>query len=67
MEEKLSGDKISDEDMQGVEKSPSGSENKSVAKPENTAKHCEEISRELIPSRPKIKRPKKLVARKLRR
>ncbi|HQE05879.1 MAG: hydrogenase small subunit [Tepidanaerobacteraceae bacterium] len=67
VEEKLSGDKISDEDMQGVEKSPSGSENKSVAKPENTAKHCEEISRELIPSRPKIKRPKKLVTRKLRR
>ena len=67
VQDKLKEDKASDEIRLDTEKDSSGAHNKSVAAPmkDKANDNREEISQELAPTRSRLKKPKKLVARKL--
>ncbi|HHY42733.1 MAG TPA: hydrogenase small subunit [Thermoanaerobacterales bacterium] len=68
VEEKLNEFESFDEDVQDADKTTLMTDENLTAKPieEKSSKNSEEISEELAPG-PKVKKPKKLVAKKLRR
>lgn len=66
--EELNEHESLDKDMQNEDNSPSMTDNNPIAKSleENDTENSEEISQELTP-KPKVKKPKKLIPKKLRR
>jgi len=68
VQEKLSEAEILDENIQDAKKPSSNIDKSAAEKPtDENLKENNEISQELTPARPKIKKPKKLVTKKLRR